>query len=132
FGYHQINLNKMVILESLFKLQADNKSDMLARMKEYMERRVASQPLNYPSAGCFFRNPKGEGAGRWIDRAGLKGTKIGGAMISDKHANYVINVGEASAADCLEIIKLVQNKVKEKFGIELEPEVKVVGIDRKL
>jgi UDP-N-acetylmuramate dehydrogenase len=99
-------------------------------MSEYIAKRAATQPLNYPSSGCFFRNPKNEGAGRWIDQAGLKGTKIGGAMISEKHANYVVNVGEASASDCLTIIKLVQNRVKESFGVDLEPEVKIVGVDQ--
>jgi UDP-N-acetylmuramate--L-alanine ligase/UDP-N-acetylenolpyruvoylglucosamine reductase len=130
FGYHQTNLNDRVILESLFKLQPDNKLDILARIKEYTDRRTATQPLDYPSAGCFFRNPNGEGAGRWVDRAGFKGTKIGGAMISEKHANYIINTGNATAADCLEIIKVVQNKVKDDFGIKLEPEVKIIGIDK--
>lgn len=129
FGYHQTDLHNVVIIESLFKLQSDNKSDILLRMEEYTNRRKATQPLDFPSAGCFFRNPKGEGAGRWIDRAGLKGMKVGGAMISDKHANYVINTGNASASDCIEIIKIVQHKIKDNFGVELEPEVKIVGVD---
>lgn len=128
FSYHQTNLNNVVILESLFKLKADNQSDIQARMNEYVSKRAATQPLSYLSSGCFFRNPKNEGAGRWIDQAGLKGTKVGGAMISDKHANFVINIGNATAANCLEIIQLVRETVKDKFGIELEPEVKIVGL----
>ncbi|MFB3894893.1 MAG: UDP-N-acetylmuramate--L-alanine ligase [bacterium] len=129
FGYHQTNIQQAVVLECLLKLQAGNKTEIVQKMQELTERRQATQPLDYPSAGCFFRNPKGEGAGRWIDRAGLKGMKVGGAMISEKHANYVINTGNATAADCIEIINVVQHKIKESFGVELEPEVKIVGKD---
>ncbi|MCX7919098.1 MAG: UDP-N-acetylmuramate--L-alanine ligase [bacterium] len=127
FDEHKTNLDKVIIVECLLKLLPGNKQEILAKMQQYTDRRAATQPLEYPSAGCFFRNPKGEGAGRWIDRAGLKGTRIGGAMISEKHANYIVNVGNATAQDCLELINLVQQKVKREFNIDLELEVKIVG-----
>lgn len=97
------------------------------RVAEYLARRKATQPLEYPSAGSVFRNPPGDYAGRLIEKTGLKGKKIGGAMISPKHANYIVNTGGARAEDVVALMEMAKEKVREKTGIELEPEIRVVG-----
>ncbi len=97
------------------------------RVAEYLARRKATQPLEYPSAGSVFRNPPDDYAGRLIEEAGLKGKKIGGAMISPKHANYIVNTGGARAEDVVALMEMAKEKVREKTGIELEPEIRVVG-----
>lgn len=97
------------------------------RMKELLEKRSASQPLQLPNAGSVFRNPPGDHAGRLIEACGLKGKRIGGAQISEKHANFIVNLGGARAADIEALIGLVREKVKDRCGIELVSEVKVIG-----
>ena len=91
-----------------------------------MARRKKSQPLEYPSAGSTFKRPQGYFAGALIQEAGLKGTAVGGAMVSPKHAGFVINTGGATCADVLGLIRLVQEKVRENAGVELEPEVRII------
>lgn len=98
-----------------------------AQRKEHLEYRRASQPLDQPSCGSTFKNPPGDAAGRLIDAAGLKGRTIGGASISEKHANFFINTGNATAADLHALIKLARDTVEEQFSITLEPEVHAVG-----
>ena len=95
-------------------------------IKEIIKKRKESQPIEYPSAGCIFKNPPGQFAGQLIDYLGLKGKKIGGAMISDKHANFIINPGDAKARDVLKLINLVKEKVKEKYQIELVEEIQIL------
>jgi UDP-N-acetylmuramate dehydrogenase len=97
------------------------------RIKELLARRIASQPLNLPNAGSVFRNPPGDHAARLIEACGLKGYSIGGAMISPRHANFIVNVGSARAADIEALIDLAQHAVREKFGIELVREVRIIG-----
>ncbi len=99
------------------------------RMKELLEKRSASQPLQLPNAGSVFRNPEGDHAGRLIEACGLKGKRIGGAQISDKHANFIVNVDGAKAADIEALIGLVREKVKGRFGIELVSEVRIIGTE---
>lgn len=84
------------------------------------------QPLNMPSAGSVFKNPAGQSAGELIEKAGLKGSKIGGAMVSDMHANFIVNAGNAAPSDVTQLISLIQNKVKEQFNIQLELEVRLI------
>jgi UDP-N-acetylmuramate dehydrogenase len=96
-------------------------------VKDLLARRIASQPLGEPNAGSVFRNPPGTYAAKLIEDCGLKGHAIGGAVISPKHANFIINTGNARAADIEALIELAQARVKEKFGIELEREVRIVG-----
>jgi UDP-N-acetylmuramate dehydrogenase len=96
-------------------------------MGDCLTRRKRTQPLEYPSAGSIFKNPVGDHAGRLIQMAGLKGKKNGSAMISTKHANWIVNTGGASAQDILDLITLVRQTVREKTGIDLEPEIKVIG-----
>ncbi|HUU44040.1 MAG TPA: hypothetical protein VMX57_09680, partial [Planctomycetota bacterium] len=90
---------------------------------EYQARKLRTQPLKLASAGCVFRNPPGTGAGELIDRAGLKGLRVGGAVVSAVHANYLVNEGDATAADVKRLIALVRERVKEKFDVTLEPEL---------
>lgn len=118
-----------IILEGSFRL---GKSDTLLLKKEaeiILKKKNESQPTKMPSAGCFFKNPEsGKTAGQLIDIAGLKGTRIGGAEISVKHANFIVNTGTASASDILVLMQLVQETVFNKFNINLQPEVNIVGI----
>ncbi len=97
------------------------------KIKELLSRRIASQPLQQPNAGSVFRNPPNDHAARLIEACGLKGTRIGGAEISRKHSNFIVNTGGASAADIESLINLAQNTVREKFGVELEREVRIIG-----
>lgn len=98
-----------------------------AEMREYLEKRRKTQPLEYPSAGSVFRNPPGEAAGRLIDRAGGKGLRVGDAQVSPKHANFIVNLGSAKAREILELMNRVQTLVLNATGILLEPEVKFLG-----
>ena len=97
------------------------------RIRELLALRLASQPLNQPNAGSVFRNPPGDHAARLIEACGLKGHAIGGAMISSRHANFIVTTGTACAADIEALIDLARHAVKEKFGIELEREVRIIG-----
>jgi UDP-N-acetylmuramate dehydrogenase len=92
-----------------------------------LKKRNASQPTNQPCAGSVFRNPEGDYAGRLIEVSGLKGLAIGGAQVSDKHANFIVNDGTASAADIENLIALVQQKIEQEHGVKLMPEVHIVG-----
>ncbi len=116
-----------VVLEAGFQLQRGDVTEMSARAEAYLAKRRASQPVE-PSAGSIFRNPPGEHAGRLIEAAGLKGTRVGGAMISPRHANFVVNdTGDARAADVISLIQLTRSRVYENSGIELMPEIVFVG-----
>lgn len=97
------------------------------KIKEFLARRIASQPLNLPNAGSVFRNPPEDRAARLIESCGLKGFCIGGAMVSPKHANFIVNTGAATAADIEAVITTVKNQVKQQTGIELEQEVRIIG-----
>ena len=96
-------------------------------MRNIARQRSEKQPLNFPSAGSTFKRPVGHFAGKLIEDCGLKGYEIGGAKISEKHAGFIINNNNATAKDVLELIEYVQNKVMEKFGVLIEPEIKVIG-----
>jgi UDP-N-acetylmuramate dehydrogenase len=99
----------------------------LDEIRSLLKRRNETQPTNQPCAGSVFRNPEGDYAGRLIEAMGLKGFKLGGAQVSEKHANFIVNDGSASAADIENLILLVQQKVETQYGIKLTPEVHVVG-----
>ncbi len=96
-------------------------------IKELLERRIATQPLDQPNAGSVFRNPPGDYAARLIESCGLKGFAIGGAMVSPKHANFIVNTGAATAADIESLIEKVQTTVRERCGIGLEREIRIIG-----
>ena len=113
-------------LGATFRFDHDEASSMDA-IKEMLARRNAAQPLGVPSCGSVFRNPEGDFAGRLIEQAGLKGRRIGGAMVSDKHANFILNVADATAADIEALIAEVRAAVEKTSGVHLELEVRVVG-----
>lgn len=129
FDYRESSVfNLPVIICSVFlKLARGNKEESLGKMHRYLKMRREKQPLEHPSCGSVFRNPPGDHAGRLIEAAGLRGVTVGGAMISRKHGNFIINLDNAQAADVLALIEKAQNRVYDLFGIKLEPEVKRVG-----
>lgn len=116
-----------VVLEATLALSADNSEDIQARMDDLRQRREDKQPLEYPSAGSTFKRPVGYFAGKLIQDAGLRGYRVGGAQVSEKHAGFVINVGGATAADVRELIADVQARVFENEGVHMEPEVRMWG-----
>ncbi len=116
-----------VCLEVIIRLEKGKKDVIEDVMKSRLKRRVESQPLNYPSAGSVFRNPTGMFAGELIEKCGLKGYKLGGAMISDKHANFVINIDNAKAVDVRDLISLAQEKVKKEYNVDLKVEQEFVN-----
>lgn len=115
-----------IVLEATFKLKKGNKEESLSLIKNRQERRRATQPLDLPSAGSVFRNPLNDHAGRLIEASGLKGKKIGGAMVSTKHANFIVNTGNATSNDIKNLIKLIESQIKEKFGIDLVLEQEII------
>ena len=110
-----------------FKLPPGDGVKSRATIKQLLERRIAAQPLNIPNAGSVFRNPPNDHAARLIEACGLKGRALGGAMISEKHANFIVNTGPARAADIETLIETAHSAVLEKFGIDLEREVRIIG-----
>ena len=111
-----------------FELTKATKQEIQSKMDEYREKRIETQPLNYPSAGSTFKRGNGFVTARLIDEAGLKGYKIGGAQVSEKHAGFIINTGDATAKDVLDLIDYVKQKVYEKFNVKIETEVRILGI----
>ena len=116
-----------VVVEATLELTSDAQAEIQARMDDFHTRRVEKQPLEMPSAGSTFKRPEGYFAGKLIQDAGLRGYKVGGAQVSEKHTGFVVNAGGATAADVCQLIADVQARVKEEFGVELEPEVKMWG-----
>jgi UDP-N-acetylmuramate dehydrogenase len=128
FSYRKLDFpSSWIILKGRFQLKRATKEEILERMKSYSERRQKRHPLDYPSAGSIFKNPEEGPAGRWIEEAGLKGARRGQAMVSDLHANFILNLGKATARDVIDLMEWVETKVYEEKGITLEREVKVVG-----
>lgn len=129
FGYrHSIFMKGgYVILSCKLKLKKGNYDEIKSKMTELNARRSEKQPLAQPSAGSTFKRPEGYFAGKLIQNAGLMGYSIGGAMVSDKHAGFVVNTGGATAKDVLDLIEYIQKNVEEKFGVKLEPEVRLTG-----
>ncbi len=125
FAYRKSNLEKYIILSAILKLVKTDKSKIKEKVSGYLEKRKSTQDLSRPSAGCIFKNPKGISAGRLIDLCNLKGTGIGGARISLKHANFILNEKNATAEDVLKLMSLIKKKVKSKFNISLKPEIKI-------
>ena len=117
------------ILAGRFQLQHKNKEEILALMNSRKERRMASQPLDKPSAGSTFRNPEEMPAWKIIDELGLRGYQVGGAKVSEKHSNFIVNVGDAKASDVNTIIRTIQSKAKEAYGIQLITEVEFLNWD---
>lgn len=128
FTYRELDLPPgAIILNAKLGLRFDKPAVIKKRVASYLKQRKERFPLDMPSAGSIFKNPEGGYAGRLIDAAGLKEKAIGGAMISPKHANFIINTGKSSASDIVALMDLATVKVKEVFNIQLIPEIKVVG-----
>lgn len=119
--------NGKYVTKVRFNLNPDEKKAIEWRMREYTLKRTSKQPLAYPSAGSFFKRPEGYFAGKLIQDAGLKGYYVGGAQVSELHAGFIINTGNATASDILELMNHVQEKVMDQFGVKLEPEVRIIA-----
>jgi UDP-N-acetylmuramate dehydrogenase len=128
FSYRKLDFpSSWIILKGRFRLKRAMKEEILERMKSYAEKRQKRHPLDYPSAGSTFKNPEEGPAGRWIEEAGLKGTRRGQAVVSDLHANFILNLGKATTKDVIDLMEWVEKKVYEEKGVTLEREVKVIG-----
>ena len=129
FGYRAsvIKDRGYVVLGAELMLVPGDKEEILARMQELKNKRVGKQPLEYPSAGSAFKRPEGYFAGKLVMDAGLSGYAVGGAKVSEKHCGFLINAGGATASDVMELIRQIQAKVKEQFGVQLEPEIQFLG-----
>ncbi len=130
FSYRRSSLPEgCVILEVAFDLEQGDAGEIRRRISANLVQRNRGQPVEWRSAGSVFKNPPGEYAGRLVEKAGLKGVRVGGACISPKHGNFIINLGGATAADIMALIELTQRQVREKMQVDLELEVRVVGED---
>lgn len=128
-GYRSsiIQKEKYIVLQGTFSFEKGEREKIFSDMKELNQKRREKQPLEYPSAGSTFKRPEGYFAGKLIEDAGLRGYRIGDAQVSEKHCGFVINRGHATAEEVRRLIEEVQNRVREKFQVELEPEVRMVG-----
>ena len=118
---------KYIVTKVVLELVPRNEAEIRSEMKELNEKRAEKQPLQYPSAGSTFKRPEGYFAGKLIMDAGLRGYQVGGAQVSEKHCGFVINKGDATAADICQLMRDVSDKVRAQFGVVLEPEVKMIG-----
>lgn len=128
-GYRHSVLHETgdVTVEAVFELQPADINEIKANIADFTERRNSKQPVNYPSAGSFFKRPEGYFAGKLIQDAGFKGLSVGGAQVSELHSGFIINKGNAAASDILQLMEIVQAGVYDKFGVKLEPEVRIIG-----
>ena len=129
FGYRTsiVKTAGYVVLEAVISLKQGEQEAIKAVMRDLTERRTSKQPLEFPSAGSTFKRPEGYFAGKLIMDSGLRGYRVGGAQVSEKHCGFVINTGDATAQDVRTLMSDVRRIVKEKFGVTLEPEVKFLG-----
>lgn len=128
FSYRNLRIPEGAIVARVrLRLTREAPERMRERIGKYLKERKTKQPIELPSAGSVFKNPPGKHAGKLIEMAGLKGMQIGGGMISPKHANFIVNTGRATAQDILALMHLAREKVRDLTGIELEPEIKIVG-----
>jgi UDP-N-acetylmuramate dehydrogenase len=127
FAYRRATLPAGIVVGVWVQLKAGVRAEVEKVVKDYLHYRRDTQPLTLPSAGCVFKNPSKDSAGRVIDLAGLKGAQVGDAQVSDKHANFIVNQGQASAKDVLALIRKVRAAVARRTGVKLELELKVVG-----
>ena len=130
FEYRNSGFKNDVILSAKFDLPAGDSDEMMKIRHEYLQKRNQKQPLNYPNCGSVFKNPAGLHAAKLIEDAGLKGLRVGDAQVSEKHGNFIVNIGKAKAIDVIQLINQVRKTVFDKFGIALEPEVKLIGFEK--
>ncbi len=131
FGYRKSNLEKTIIISANFILPEGDKEKAKERRREFLKKRKESQPVDLPNAGSIFKNPQGMFAGKLIEDAGLKGLIIGGAKVSEKHGNFIVNFNNATSDDVINLINVIQKEVYKKFGIKLELEIKLLGFKNK-
>ncbi len=132
FGYRRMDLPEgTCIVGAEFRLEPDDPMRIAERLRERMAKRRKTQPIHLASAGCIFKNPPGDAAGRLIEAAGLKGARIGDAEVSPLHANFVVNRGKARASDVLSLIRRIQERVREDTGVDLEFEIEMIGVFEK-
>jgi len=127
FAYRKSGFANDVVLSATFRLPHGDKEELLARRREFILKRNASQPLTLPNSGSMFKNPPGMYAAKLIEQAGLKGKRVGNAQISEKHANFIVNLGDAKASDIVTLVDIVRRTVHQNSGVLLELEVKLVG-----
>jgi UDP-N-acetylmuramate dehydrogenase len=125
FAYRQSNLDDLVILSCEFELESENPLELTKRMQKNWIMKKATHPFGHQSTGCIFKNPRGIRAGMLIEQAGLKGTRVGGAEVSDRHANFVVTEPDATSKDVLQLIDLMRSTVAERLGVELEMEIEI-------
>ncbi len=125
FAYRSSSLNELIILDARFELHPEDPDEITRRMRKLWIMKKATQPLTFQSAGCIFKNPRGMSAGWLIDQAGLKGTKIGEAEFSDRHANFIVTHPGATSKDVLQLIDLARSRVAGQFGVDLELEIQI-------
>jgi UDP-N-acetylmuramate dehydrogenase len=125
FGYRESSLDELVILDAKLQLEEDRPQDLIKRYQKQWIIRKASQPMGHQCAGCVFKNPRGVSAGELIERAGLKGTRIGGAVVSDRHANFIVAEPDCTANDVQRLIDLVRDQVRDRLGVDLELELEI-------
>lgn len=128
-GYRHTLLHETgdVVAEVELKLAQGNREEIKAKIADFTQRRNSKQPVNFPSAGSFFKRPEGYFAGKLIQDAGLKGVSVGGAQVSELHSGFIINKGGATATDILQLMEIVQARVMDEFGVKLETEVRIIG-----
>lgn len=127
YRHTKISDSKYIVLEAELQLTEGNEEEIRAKIRELNERRISSQPLNLPSAGSTFKRPSQGYASKLIEDAGLKGLRYKGAMVSDKHSGFIVSYDNACCEDVLELMRIVISTVYDKFGIKLEPEIKIIG-----
>ncbi len=125
FAYRQSSLDEPVILSANLELEEDDPRELAKRLQKQWILRKASQPMGHQCAGCVFKNPRGTTAGELIEAAGLKGTRIGGAVVSDRHANFIIAEPECTGSDILRLIDIVRSQISERLGVSLELELEI-------
>jgi UDP-N-acetylmuramate dehydrogenase len=125
FGYRESNLDDPVLLDATFHLEPEDPRELAKRMQKHWILKKAAQPLEHQCAGCIFKDPRGSSAGELIDRAALKGTRIGGAVVSERHANFIIAEPDCTSQDVLRLIDLVRSQVHDRMGVSLELELEI-------
>jgi len=133
FKYRKLHLPAgTIILKALIRMKHGSRERILSEIEKIKRQRIQTQPLNLPSAGSVFKNPPGKSAGQLVEQAGLKGFQTGKAKISEKHANFIVNLGGATAKDILSLMEIMQKRVLQDTGIRLEPEIKIAGENGKI
>lgn len=125
FRYRESNLSKYIILGAHFRLIKNTRIHVREKIKDYLDYRKRTQDLAWPSCGCFFKNPNSKPAAYLIERCGLKGSFIGDAAVSSKHANFIVNKGKATSKDIIKLMNYIKGCVKRRFNLDLEPEIKI-------